>query len=519
MTIRRPLLLLLPVLAVAPFVRPAAASAEQEPVALRLQPAFVPELEGPVGVWAGRQKPWREPRVQPRQPRAVRAAFLPAYGSDGDVYAALPGAVDRAPFGGVQEPEPAVAGAGQSEPREAAFPREDRERGLLAAIRAGGDGPSLVDSFRFGLTADLVVVFTEAADGWDEFNRLRLRGARLDVAADVDRNTSLFASLEAGDVTVDGLLLREAGVQVGGFGGGRFLQGLSLRAGRFYADLGTWNTVLPDALPAPDANYVQRTLFGGNLALTGAALHHELPFGWGRFRWSAGIGSQAESDGVEVARPEDPAPQGFGRRNFDTTTSTGRAVLQVDLAEDLSWRFGGSMLYTPEETLFYDDGAGNILRAQRERTVWGFDAGVLYRLPGSQSWHEFAFEIWIDDGEDVAGTSDPRRGEALLYRVVQDEHWSFGVELARVDMPQSVGTDPHASAHQVFVGYAFSPGNRLTLSSGHVNPGPGEQKYFTVGLEWTLEAGATRGAGIPRWTGSAVTAAAGATHPTARRGN
>ena len=502
---KSPLLLLLPLLLL-PFVRPLPAAAEQEGVARSLQPAFVPELEGPSGVWFGQQKPWREPRELTRRPRAVRAVFLPGY---------------------PQEPQPAVTQGEPAQPEEAAFVAEptfvaeSASSSLLDAIRGGPDAPALADTLRFGLTADLITAFTEADDAYDEYNRMRLRGARLDLAADVDAYAALFASLEFGDVA-DGFLLREAGVRVGGLVGGRVMQGLSLRAGRFYADLGAWNTMLDDAHPAPYADLVRETVFGGNLALTGVNLHHDLPFGWGHFRWSAALASDAERHSTMAAQPESDPVGSFGRRAFDNAISTARVALQLDISEDVSWRFGASGLYTPEETSFAADAAGNVVREQQEHGIWGFDTGVLYRLPGSQAFHEFAFDLWLDDAEfdtaTASAVSDPRRGEALLYRLVRDEHWSCGVQLSRVDEPQLVEIDRQLSMHQAFVTYAFTEGNRLTFFGTHVNPGPELQKFFTVGFEWTLEVGATRGGGIPRWRGSAVTAAAGAEHPIARLG-
>ena len=290
------------------------AATGQQPVTQTIQPAFAPPLEGPEGVYFGKQKPWRRPRPEPIARGAVHTSFWRGLGS--------PTWPDDSLF---QEPEPASA---QGIPQPAAGDRDatPRDATLLNALRAQPDGPSVLDAMRFGLTMDLHLAFTEALDTFDDYNHLRIRSARLDFEADVDRSTSVFLTGEFGDVAGDNFLLREAGVVVGGLPGARMAEGFSLRVGRFYADLGAWNTVLPGSFPGPEVSSPAAAFLGGNLALTGLNLHQDVPFSWGHIRWSAALAGDVESHGWQRNSGVAEELTGFGRQGFDNMASTARGL-------------------------------------------------------------------------------------------------------------------------------------------------------------------------------------------------
>ena len=57
------------------------------------------------------------------------------------------------------------------------------------------------------------------------------------------------------------------------------------------------------------------------------------------------------------------------------------------------------------------------------------------------------------------------------------------------------GLQTEGAFHSGYVEYLLGREHRVRVSLSHTNPGAGEQKFFAVGLQWSL------GFGEPRWTG------------------
>jgi hypothetical protein len=275
-----------------------------------------------------------------------------------------------------------------------------------------------------------------------------------------------------------------------------------LLVGQYYADLGSWNTVLANEFPAPQLDGVRRTFFGGNLAARGVEAHHLLPMRDWSLRWSLGLAGEVEGQDVDrndLDPVPDPVLDAFGRSGFNTWSANGRAEAQWRVRRGLDLRAGASALATPNEVQFASSGSGTI-RREVNHVLAGMDGGVRWTLG---AWtHEVSAELWYDDSEypgaGGALVSEAERGEWLMYQLSTGRPWSGGVLLSRFDVP-GLGPDADAHYHSVWGAYSFSAVNQVRLFLTHTNPAPGEQKWYTVGAEWVLSIGASRDTGHRRW--------------------
>lgn len=389
----------------------------------------------------------------------------------------------------------------------------DAEAEALAAWLGDGspdwDTPTgrFLQNLELGMNLDLIAEFTEKRGSVEEYNDLRVRSAQLNFASPVAGIGRAFFTLDLADGG-DGsdLILREAGALMHDIAGGYLPGRVDLRVGKYLADLGAWNTVFANEFPAPSLDGTRRAFLGGNLVMSGAELHHQVPFADGVFRWSLGLAGDTESQDVDRfgnGLDSDPAITPFGRRGAANWTATMRGNLQFDLGDGMRARFGASGLYAPEEILFTDLGGGVTEREEVRHSLVGVDAGFLYEIPNSEQSHEVSIEVWLNDSQfrDPGGAyvADESRGSWALYRFVYDPQWSAGALFSRTDVLGLSTVDLDASYHSGFLTYNFSGQTRVTGFVTHSNPGQIAEKFFTVGAQLTMDLGASRDNAIPRW--------------------
>jgi len=390
---------------------------------------------------------------------------------------------------------------------------DDAEAEALAAWL--GDGTpdwntptgKFLRELELGMTIDLISEFTEAANGVEAFNDLRVRSAQLNFAAPVEGIGRAFVTFDLSDGgNGTDIVLREAGALLSDIAGDLVPGQVDLRVGKYLADLGAWNTVFANEFPAPSLDGVRRSFLGGNLVLSGVEMHHQVPFDNGSFRWSLGIAGDSESQDVDSfgnGLDRDPAITPSGRRGPSNWTGTARGALQFELGGGMRARLGASGLFAPNELLFTNLGGGVTERGEVDHSLIGFDAGFLFEVPDSDMAHEVSFEIWLDDNEYRTGVNtyqaDEARGEWMLYQFTYNPQWSAGTLFSRNDVLGLSALDLDASYHSGYLSYSMSEQSTVTMFITHTNPRQLSEKYFTVGLQLTMDLGASRNNAIPRW--------------------
>jgi len=364
----------------------------------------------------------------------------------------------------------------------------------------------------FGVTLDLLTAFTEAGNSVDQYNDLRLRSLQLHFASPVAETGWAFATVDYSDGGGRGVsggsewVLREGGMWIDQIPGGFWPESLRLEVGKFAADLGAWNTVYANEFPAPSLDAARRTVFGGNLMLTGFALHQGLPFDGGHFRWSVSLAGDVERQDADlpgngIDRNAKVTPVGrFGIANW---AGTARANSQWDLGGGHRLRAGASLFYAPNELLFTALPGGSTARQQTRHSTYGFDAGWRWQPSRSEMAHELSLEVWVDDNQYRDGLgglkSDDGRAEWAWYEFTWDRSLRFGAMLSRHDLLGLQTVDLDGSYHSGYATWLFSPSNRVSLFLTHTNPSTAVEKYFTVGADWVVDLGARRANVIPRW--------------------
>ena len=357
------------------------------------------------------------------------------------------------------------------------------------------------------MNIDLIAEFTEAAGGVEAFNDLRIRSAQLNFAAPVEGVGRAFVTFDLSDGgNGTDIILREAGALLSDLAGDLVPGQVDLRVGKYLADLGAWNTVFANEFPAPSLDGVRRGFLGGNLVMSGAELHHHIPFNNGSFRWSLGIAGDTESQDVDAfgnGLDEDLGLSPSGRRGVANWTGTLRGAAQFDLGSGMRARVGASGMFAPNEIVFTNLGGGVTERGEVDHSMLGLDVGILFEVPDSDMAHELSVEIWLDDNEYRTGVntyqSEEARGEWMLYQFTYSPQWSAGALLSRNDVLGLSARDLDASYHSGFVNYSLSEQSTVTMFVTHTNPQQLTQKFFTVGMQLTMDLGASRNNAIPRW--------------------
>lgn len=418
-----------------------------------------------------------------------------------------------------QEPAEPMEPIAVQEPMSPMEPQEptDAELDALAAwlgqdtLDRNSATARFLHDLEFGVTLDLLSAFTEAGNSVDQYNDLRLRSLQLHFASPVAETGWAFATVDYADGGGRGTgggsewVLREGGLWIEQIPGGLWPESMRLEVGKFAADLGAWNTVYANEFPAPSLDGARRTVFGGNVVLTGFALHQGLPFDGGHFRWSVALAGDVERQDVDLPgngiNPSPAAPIGrFGIANW---AGTARATSQWDLGDGHEARAGVSMFYAPNELLFTSGLGGASVRNETRHFTYGLDAGWRWQPARSDMAQELSFEIWVDENQyrnGVSGvTGEDARAEWAWYEFTFSEALRFGAMISRHDVLGLSTVDLDGSYHSAYGTWYFSPSNRVSLFLTHTNPQDFVEKFYTVGAEWVVDLGARRANVLPRW--------------------
>ena len=359
-------------------------------------------------------------------------------------------------------------------------------------------------SAKFGLQADMFMAITEKADAFEQFNRLRMRSLVFNAQQDLDFGV-LFGTFAIGDYDdFDEVVVSQLGIMLTDIGLG--LPGTAdLQIGRYFADVGAFNSYLPADFAAPHLDGVRRSFLGGNLSLLGLELQNNAYLNNGHFHFSVGVASERQSldfDNFDTnSVTGSNSDQRFSAENW---LATSRASMQFDFNGSHSMRIGATAILSPAEIVFNDTGLAEPERAEIEHNNFGGELGFVFNT-GTDRSHELAFEIWTDDRQyldEVSGAYpySLSRGEWGMYQFNYDATWSLGALASRYDARGlSEFADDDAHHHSAWLNYSPNFGGDVSLFGTHTNPGQGQEKYFTVGMAFSLDFGRSQTRGYSRW--------------------
>jgi hypothetical protein len=347
-----------------------------------------------------------------------------------------------------------------------------------------------------GVAFDVLAEFSGADDGAARYNQLRARSLELSVAHRYDPYGWAYAYLVASDTGAES----EIEVEEAAMWFDQLPADLSLRAGRFLADFGKWNTTHTHDKPFMNEDGVRREFLGGPLILDGVEMHQWFGLGDMPVRWSLGLASAAEGHdhdggGHDHAHGE---AEPFGRRGLDNWTATGRFTGQIDVGSNGYFQWGLSGLYAPGILGFEDpDGvpdSGDEERLELRRAVTALDLTWRDVDAATNTADTVGVELWHHRGqfEEPGGpASGGANGLWGFYEHQFSPRWAAGVhaawwEHAEEGAEEWFHGDEAGASRAAFLTWSLSEFNRLRLQLSHHDPGPDDEDYLVLGLQWTV---------------------------------
>lgn len=346
------------------------------------------------------------------------------------------------------------------------------------------------------LVFDGLGTFSESDDA--ARNDWRLRAAELNFASLIDPLGWAYAAIAfADDGSGQEVELEEGAMWLDEALPGNF----SLRAGKYLADFGKWNTI-----HLHDRAYVfqqgpAEAFFSGELNVQGAELHDWFGVGDVPLRWSLGVAPRfGEDAGASLASgATEFAAETLGRRTPSQFLYTGRLTAQHDAGLYGFFQWGVSALHTPAGLAAPEDAdADQVPDTLHEagQTTLGVD--LTLRLPdaaaqtahtASLEWYANSRDQW-DPASGAAVTRDAG-GAWAYYQYDLDPQWGFGVVASWWQDPATArGTDwfsgaDAGSGRGVFATWSLSHFNRLRLQVGQDSE-PGGRTSWTAAIQWTV---------------------------------
>ncbi len=347
-----------------------------------------------------------------------------------------------------------------------------------------------------GVAFDVVSEFSGVDDGAGRYNQLRARSLELSLSHRIDPLGWAYAYLVAADNGSESAVeLEEAAMWFD-----QLPADLSLRAGRFLSDFGKWNPTHTHDKPFLNEDRVRREFFGGPLFLTGLELHQWFGLGDLPVRWSLGLGSGAEGDDHDGdAHAHGGGAEPFGRRALDNWAATGRFTGQHDVGDNGYFQWGLSGFYTPGSLHFEDpDGvpdSGDEAREELRQAVTALDLTWRNVDAASQTGDTVGVEFWHHLGQTESPGGGLRSGDANgvwgFYEHQFSPRWAAGAQAAWWEHAEEGAGDwlqgfEAGATQAVFLSWYLSEFNRLRVQLAHENPGPGQEDYLVLGLQWTV---------------------------------
>lgn len=362
----------------------------------------------------------------------------------------------------------------------------------------GTSGGRLDSSFNPAIGLILDMLYVGGGEGLVEgANGVELRSAELDIASRIDPLGWAYAVAAFEE---DEFELEEAALVMDQWLPGNF----SLRAGRYLADFGKWNTLHLHGKNYVFEDGVRESVFGGNLRVEGLELHHWTGLGDVPLRWSLGA---ATGFGGHGHGDEEHDHGGFSQFDEDRSNTqwgwTGRVTAQHDVGQNGYFQWGGSFFHTPEGLLGEADTDADgepDLFAGLEQTTVALDLTLRVVDAAGQRADTASVELWYTDRqalEEGTGAVADREAPGVwgFYQHDFNPWWGAGVMGAWWQEPSEAvdaawfSADTAGAMRAAFVTWNMSDFNRLRLQVTQHLPEEAPTAW-SVALQWDVILGA-----------------------------
>lgn len=283
---------------------------------------------------------------------------------------------------------------------------------------------------------------------------------------------------------------------------------LSLRAGRYLADIGKWNTFHLHDRPHPFSPGVQQEFLSGALALDGVELHQQGRIGDAPVRWSLGVGSRFEGHGHPLLTAE----SGEGEHNHGLSTTdinglgldafawTGRVTGRQSIGDHGFFQWGASAFLTPAGLSEEHDDSGTVERFELGQSTFVLDFTFRTEAHDGLSSDTCGLELYwnrrdIHDEISDAVSEEDAVGMWGFYEHGFGEQWAAGVEGSwweHADKSNGGSWLSGEAGRQAAVFASWSPSHqhRLRLAVGMNQPDPAVEMDTLLALQWQVIFGA-----------------------------
>ena len=346
----------------------------------------------------------------------------------------------------------------------------------------------------FGVVFDVLSEFSDVAEGADRYNDVRVRTIELDVASRIDPLGWAYAVVVFADVVEETEVeLEEAAIWFD-----QLPENFSVRAGRYLADFGKWNTLHTHDKPYVNEDEVRRQFFGGPLFTTGVEVHHWFGVGDVPVRWSLGLASDAEGEDHDPGAGEhhEEEVEFVGRRGTDNWAATARVTAQHDVSDNGYFQWGLSGFHTPGAIELEEDPAsGDTIREERGKTTFAVDATLRIVDARNRTGDTVSLEIWRDDTEFTNAAdqvvSPGHNGIWGFYEHAFSPQWAAGAVGSWAQRADSESGSAFLEGGEsiasrgAFVTWNLSEFNRLRFQVLNTNPGIGQDSFWTFAIQWS----------------------------------
>jgi hypothetical protein len=220
---------------------------------------------------------------------------------------------------------------------------------------------------------------------------------------------------------------------------------MSLRAGRFLADFGKWNSIHQHDRPHPFSQGVQQEYLGGALALDGLELHQWGGIGDVPVRWSVGVAARFEGHGHSLLAAEEEGEgdehdhaEGIGTSSvgglgLNGFAYTGRVSAQHDVGQNGYFQWGASLFLTPEGLTEEHDESGTVERFELGQSTFALDFTYRNVDASGQSADTLGVELYWNQRDHVDEITEQVEAHDAVgmwgfYEHAFSPYWAAGLE-------------------------------------------------------------------------------------------
>ncbi len=341
----------------------------------------------------------------------------------------------------------------------------------------------------------------------EAYDNLGLRSLEMTLASRIDPLAWGYAAIEIapheGDYEFE---LAEAAIWAD-----QLPHSMSLRAGRFLADFGKWNSIHQHDRPHPFSQGVQQEFLGGALAMDGLELHQWGGIGDVPVRWSFGVAANFSGHGHSLLAAADEEEAGGDEHDHGSglaTTSvaglgmdafayTGRVSGQHDVGQNGYFQWGASLFMTPSGLAEEHEEAGDVELFELGQTTFALDFTYRNVDSGGQTADTVGVELYWNDRDHVNEDSEEVEGHDAVglwgfYEHAFSPFWAAGVEgswwehASKEDGGHWLSGEDAGRQAAVFASWNPSEMQRIRLIAGFNQPNPEAELDHILAVQWQV---------------------------------